>query len=504
MKILRISLVACGLALLFSCSNKGGSQEATEEYGSQEADVYSGEAFAICLGNNVSVRETPSPKGDRITSLAIGEKVTWRDSLVVDGDYEYALVELSDGTQGWAVVSYLFLNSRIAVVSSEATIYSRPDLLTSTNTSFQPLDLITYQIEDGTEGWYQVTGKRAGTKSFSSGWIKSGGISENEKDILMAQMVYKANEKKGAERMTAIKEVLARGEFQYQDLYSAVLELTYLDPDGFLKPELEKYYIGMVNYYDSAGHDNYYQFADAPPKVKIFNKEFGFFKYDDWKNGNHWHIWNFFYEFSTSVASQGAYDATGYYGNYYEYEDRLMAMEDLAGMPVYSHFTEDYRDFKRVNPEFINWVTNNLMPHPDNGFLGVAVQEVYDRVFRANARYTYKQWRFMNEVFDMDDLADEYAVNMDEPSFDAYRYLLDKFDFTAVDPVLAGVFMRRKIDGTRDEMINAMKKALTLYDKEWYHQVRYEDPTNFFELDESEYIGDYEEEYYEEEDEEDY
>ncbi len=503
-------LVFCCLIVLGSCASK---KENTAEEATEMEETYSGPSVAICLGNNVSVRKTPEASGDWLTSLAIGEEVAWLDSLVTDTNgkvqYEYALIRLSDGTEGWAVGSYLFKDASLAAITKPTTIYSRPDLLTSTSNQFQPLDLIVFRQEskemiDGV-GWFQVTGRISNANSFTTGWIRDGSKTSDPSEILVAQMVYKAREMKGKEQMADLKRIGESPEFQSTRFVQDVRALTYFDPDGFLKPEYEKYYIGMINMYDSAGFDRFYQFDESTDQVSLLGKDFGSFRYGEWRDNNHFYMWDFFFDFSTYVASQGDYQQAGYYKNYFSDSDRIDAMEKLVGINVYDRYTEDYTDFSRVNDDFIKWAANNLLPDPEDDFLGVAAKRIYQTVFRENARYTWKQWRQFTYEFDLDEAAANYEDAMTHDDFDAYSHLEGSFGNSEMDRVIIGMFIRRKIDGSYNQVVYAMNKAMHLYDGEWMaEQSTITDPTYFHFYDDgfdAEYYDEeeyYEEEYYEE------
>ena len=472
----RISGFILLAALVCACSTK--PNEAVEE---EAGDLYKGDKQAICLGNNVSVRNAPATTGDLLTAISIGESVAYLDSVVVDtvskGKYEYALIRLSDGTEGWAVKSYLFKDTQLLAITAEATIYSRPDLLTATKKSFKPMDLFVITSSglvnsqsdmDAQEAdWLPVTGRVQGTKSFTTGWIKGGNATSEQSDVLVAQLVYKANELKD-NRMEELNNIILDGAYSGSVFINNIRELTYNDPNGLLKEENEKYFVGMINYYDSSGHDYFYQFMEVGPSVKIFGKTFYSFLVSENCGYCQYNFpWYLFYMFSTYTAAEKGFENSGYYNTSFEIEDRLAAMEKLAGMPVYSRTTDRYLDFDRVNPKFVNWVANSLIPHPENDFLGTSAQNVYDVVFKNNARDIWSQWRLMDYEFDMEAMANHYEDDMELEGFEGYEYLQGQFDQTNINTVLAGSFIRRRIDGSYDEVVNLMQKIMALYDGQW-------------------------------------
>ena len=469
------------------------SNQATEEL---SESIIKRDIQAICLGNNVAVRETPSTTGDRLTVISIGESVMYLDSTVVDtdskGNYEYALIQLSDGTLGWVVKRYLFEDSDLYTAKEATTIYSRPDLLTSTNKSFQAMDLLVTPLEQSQVNgeWLKVTGRIQGTKSFTSGWIKRDNTTGEQPDVLVAQLVYKANELKGEKRMNELTQILNEDSYAGSAFLNSIRALTYNDPNGFLKKEFEQYYVGMINYYDSAGHQYYYRFTEEGPSVEIFGKTFYAYKSSEICDYCEYHfIWYLFYDLTTYLADVKGYEGSGHNGNYFEIKDKLSAMGDLAGVPVYNKWTEEYtyRDFNRVNSEFVSWVSSNMIPHPENEFLGMSAQQVYDVVFRRNARDTWSQWRLMEYQFDLEQLASDYAEGMEYEDFDGYDFVRNNFRDTNVNPILAGIFIRRVMDNSYDEIIHAMKKVMALYDNDWItEQLTYEPYGAFEDYDEGE------------------
>ncbi len=467
-------------ALLGACSTK------TTEVSDEEAAVeyMSGEKTAICLGNNVSVRKTPATTGDLLTAVSIGESVAYLDSVVVDtvskGKYEYALIRLSDGTEGWAVKTYLFEEAQLITITERATIYSRPDLLTGTKKSFELMDLVVITSGDQEaqeENWLPITGRIRGSKSFSSGWIKGINTTTEPQDVLVAQLVYKANELKDPKKMEELNSILSNEAYSNSIFINSIRALTYNDPNGLLKEEYERYYVGMINYYDSVDHDYYWRFDDDGPSVDIFGKTFHSYRvsevcdYCDYS-----FIWFLFYDFTTFLADDKGYESTSQYGNYFELEDKLSAMEELAGMPVYNRIADHNGDFDQVNSDFVMWVANKLIPHPDNDFLGMSAQKVYDVVFRANARDTWYQWRILNYHFDLEEVAGSYEDGMSYGDFQGYEFLKSRFRNTNVNPILAGTFIRRKIDGSYDAIIHTMLKTMALYDSEWIAKQLEEEP----------------------------
>ncbi len=192
---------------ILGCAS-GGGEETTESTTSEPTPEVK-EIASVCIWDKVSVRETPNEKGKWITSLSIGEKVTYTNISEVDSanDRTYLKIKLTDGTEGWSRDDFIIPESRPAVFVSNSDLYNRPDLLTKSDKQFSVMDIVA--VEDkGEDGWAAVNGKRKEGKWIDNGWVKSENLSYNDVDLAAAKFVQQAMAVENPEeKLKALQEV---------------------------------------------------------------------------------------------------------------------------------------------------------------------------------------------------------------------------------------------------------------------------------------------------------
>src|SRR5512147_884803 len=170
-------VLAAIIVTLSGCKGKTTTNAEGEEI---SADENSGNA--VCIWNKVSLKESPDNDGKWLTSINLGEKVTSLDDEkeVTNGEKttKYLKVKLQDGKEGWAQADFIVVGGKPAAVTQEATIYSRPDLLTKTDKSFSKFDIIGVKSEQN--NFIEVVGKRKDGKWIESGWIKPSNVSSED------------------------------------------------------------------------------------------------------------------------------------------------------------------------------------------------------------------------------------------------------------------------------------------------------------------------------------
>jgi hypothetical protein len=192
----------------FSCGNASVSVTTTDD-----KDSASG---AVCIWDNISLKESPEEAGKWICAISIGEVVTYLDDSKEDNSgkkpVKYVKVKLKDGKEGWAMADFIILNSKPAAVTEDLEMYSRPDLLNKTGKSFMKMDIIAVKSEK--DGFIEVTGKRKDGKWIESGWLKGKSVSYDAVDIAVAKFAGKALEIKDTKkREEAINEILKNSDF---------------------------------------------------------------------------------------------------------------------------------------------------------------------------------------------------------------------------------------------------------------------------------------------------
>ncbi|WP_258097253.1 SH3 domain-containing protein [Marinoscillum pacificum] len=193
MKFHNLTYVA--LALTFACSSpkteSNTESETVEE--TKEEVVAVEEKPAVCIWDNISVRETPSAKGKWLTSISLGESLTYVGLTAIDSsdkNREYMKVQLNDGTEGWSAADFIIPEGEIGVFLEETFIYNRPDLLTKSDKMYERLDIIA--VQNTQDDWQEVIGKRSEGKWIDSGWIKKGKLSFKPIDIAAAKFLKDA------------------------------------------------------------------------------------------------------------------------------------------------------------------------------------------------------------------------------------------------------------------------------------------------------------------------
>jgi len=216
-------------AAIFSCTsneNKTVSSDSDIEEGEVIKEV-SKQETAICIWDQVSVRKEPGAKTTYLTALSIGESLTYLGGDTVIDKKTYVKVLLNDGEEGWSRVDFLVPNARSAVMLSDVSLYSRPDLLTKTDKLFSAMDIVA-SIEVN-EDWMNVKGKRAEGKWLDEGWVKTENVSFDPVDIATAKFATKALELQGEEQVEALRELISNQDLTNSKFMSSlVVKLTKL------------------------------------------------------------------------------------------------------------------------------------------------------------------------------------------------------------------------------------------------------------------------------------
>ncbi|MDH5804380.1 MAG: SH3 domain-containing protein [Gemmatimonadota bacterium] len=195
------------LAGILACQPNDSAD--TQETSEPESQVVATPAVNIWEG--AGFREEPKSDGRWLSSLALGERVTFLGETATDSaddDREFYRLRLSDGREGWTVAYVVVLEAEPAAISEATSIYRRPDLLTVTENQFEPLDVIAVTGREG--DWLEVVGNRR----QKSGWIKSSSVSDDQVDIAVATLATNAfAEDDMADRQTKLEAILENSAF---------------------------------------------------------------------------------------------------------------------------------------------------------------------------------------------------------------------------------------------------------------------------------------------------
>src|SRR5690606_19330513 len=174
----------------------------------------------------IGVRETPQEKGKYITSIYLGEKVTamgdTASEVVGTRKYLYERIRLIDGKEGWVRSDFVAVDAVPAAMLKEATIYKRPDIMTSSGKSFNQMDFVAVRNGSSSGEWSEVIGKRMGDTWFTSGWVRSENLTTQPTDVAFSVFYVKAMELDDEDkRDEAIQQLLRNTDLSSSSFYTA-------------------------------------------------------------------------------------------------------------------------------------------------------------------------------------------------------------------------------------------------------------------------------------------
>lgn len=153
----------------------------------------------------------------------------------------------------------------------------------------------------------------------------------------------------------------------------------------------------------------------------------------------------------------------------------IAPIEALAGVPATLPGTYQ---FASVNPEFIAYARQHLLPPPDQRIDGVPVQLAYDRVFRRFFRLMTVSLMTLLETTDIA-LEAKHYVNDTSSGQDGIDWLearyagriagfLEGWDGTTLTaPMAAGFWLRRYADNSWAASWHGLREVLDRYDAPW-------------------------------------
>lgn len=212
MKKILIGIITLAFAFT-GCKEKGSSETKTTGETKETVEVIT-EAKAICLYDKLSIRDKPTKKGKWLTSMSLGETVTYTGEEVLDSISKrtFCKVKLTDGKEGWTRADLIAINGKVAVMKDEAVVYKRPDLITKTDNKYSPMDIVAIMTVQ--DDWIKVKGKRAEGKYIEESWIKSSNTSSSSVDIATAKFAGLAIEKPSmTEKIKALQELVNNNDF---------------------------------------------------------------------------------------------------------------------------------------------------------------------------------------------------------------------------------------------------------------------------------------------------
>ena len=206
MNLIRLSVVLPVAGIFMMGCQKGSD---TQAVGSRT--LVNKRVAAVCIVDEASLRDGPSAKANWISSIALGERLTWLGIGEKDStrkSREYYKVELSDSTIGWTTSYALELRADPAVITQRASIFRRPDLITITDAEYEPMDFVAVLETDA--DWLRVVGQNRRKK----GWIKRAAVSLKDEDVAVGVLTSKIMKEKNKEkRIQRLEDIIENPAF---------------------------------------------------------------------------------------------------------------------------------------------------------------------------------------------------------------------------------------------------------------------------------------------------
>jgi hypothetical protein len=151
-------------------------------------------------------------------------------------------------------------------------------------------------------------------------------------------------------------------------------------------------------------------------------------------------------------------------------------IEALAG--VSATVPASHLEFAAVNPEFIAFGRQHMLPSPEQAIDGVPVQLAYDRVFQRFFRLMAASLLTLLETTDID-LETKHYLNATATGSDGIEWLEGRYGgrisgfvegwdgTTLTAPMAAGFWLRRRADGSFAAAWHGLRDVMDRYDPVW-------------------------------------
>jgi hypothetical protein len=235
MKRNSVALFVCAVLIIISgCKTKKTTGDENAASDSRKGD-------AVCIWDNISLKESPGKDGKWLASVSLGEKCLYMNSDREETNGEkktkYLKIRLQDGKEGWVQADFIVVEGKPGVIVQDAVVYSRPDLLTKTDKSFSKMDIIGVKGEQN--DFREIAGKRKSGKWIETGWIKAANISYSDVDIAVAKYAAKALAITDKEkREAAVKEIVENKDLQ-ESVFISDLKNSLVPAEDFIEAEVK-------------------------------------------------------------------------------------------------------------------------------------------------------------------------------------------------------------------------------------------------------------------------
>ena len=170
----------------------------------------------------------------------------------------------------------------------------------------------------------------------------------------------------------------------------------------------------------------------------------------------------------------------------------IAPIEALAGVPATRPSSQF--SFATVNPEFIAYARQHLLPPPDQTIDGIPAQLAYDRVFRRFFRLMSASLIMLLEDTDIG-LETQLYVDDTNAGVDGIEWLEGRYagavdgfheswdGTTMTAPMAVGFWLRRRADGSLAASWHGLREVLDRYDPSWLAEQKARHPKAAAQLD---------------------
>jgi hypothetical protein len=138
------------------------------------------ETTAMCVWHKGSVRSAPSREADWLSSLSLGEQVSYSGEAAIDSADKnrlYYHVGLPDGTKGWASEFVLLPEAVPGVLLQRSKLFSSPDSASASFASVNRLDFVA--VDEQQAYWVHVVSPRMAKE----GWVPRERVSLKQEEV---------------------------------------------------------------------------------------------------------------------------------------------------------------------------------------------------------------------------------------------------------------------------------------------------------------------------------
>ena len=172
----------------------------------------------------------------------------------------------------------------------------------------------------------------------------------------------------------------------------------------------------------------------------------------------------------------------------------LEILQNISGLEIFPGCCNKYPKWGNFdfNEDFLNWVYYNLIP--EEGIIFDNINEIYSNNYSHILRtFALSYWEIDNKLGIVEE-TNKFTGPTDEEDLDLWRmchshpncYLYNNFGFDSLvyygktynsNPIYAGMWMRRQMEGSASEWYRILDKILRNYDFKWFEKAN---PTEFY------------------------